>query len=161
MAAEIVNNEQQGSLEQLKIAGRKYVESLNSSSSKQHQIAAQLLTSTLSNTTEVPDQITKPLIRLTVLTCFTRLTNRHSQTSLYPVISTVVRENPATSMKHLAEAYASFFELHTTTSKWLVANSVLAVKWLFNLHNLIDLKHASVFNNYVSLTYLINFGHIA
>ncbi|VIO91325.1 Uncharacterized protein BM_BM6680 [Brugia malayi] len=150
MAAEIVNNEQQGSLEQLKIAGRKYVESLNSSSSKQHQIAAQLLTSTLSNTTEVPDQITKPLIRLTVLTCFTRLTNRHSQTSLYPVISTVVRENPATSMKHLAEAYASFFELHTTTSKWLVANSVLAVKWLFNLHNLIDLKHASVFNNYMS-----------
>ncbi|KAK6101449.1 HEAT repeat family protein [Brugia pahangi] len=150
MAAEIVNNGQQGSLEQLKIVGRKYVESLNSSSSKQHQLAAQLLTSTLSNTTEVPDQIRKPLIRITVLTCFTRLTNRHSQTSLYPVISTVVRENPATSMKHLAEAYASFFELHTTTSKWLVANSVLAVKWLFNLHNLIDLKHASVFHNYMS-----------
>uniref|UniRef100_A0AAF5PPV6 TOG domain-containing protein n=2 Tax=Wuchereria bancrofti TaxID=6293 RepID=A0AAF5PPV6_WUCBA len=150
MAAQIVNNEQQESLEQLKIAGRKYVESLNSSSSKQHQIAAQLLTSTLSNTTEIPDQLRKPLIRITVLTCFTRLTNRHSQTSLYPVISTVVRENPAISMKHLAEAYASFFELHTTTSKWLVANSVLAVKWLFNLHNLIDLKHASVFNNYMS-----------
>uniref|UniRef100_A0A1I8EAD8 TOG domain-containing protein n=1 Tax=Wuchereria bancrofti TaxID=6293 RepID=A0A1I8EAD8_WUCBA len=145
----------QESLEQLKIAGRKYVESLNSSSSKQHQIAAQLLTSTLSNTTgtpvEIPDQLRKPLIRITVLTCFTRLTNRHSQTSLYPVISTVVRENPAISMKHLAEAYASFFELHTTTSKWLVANSVLAVKWLFNLHNLIDLKHASVFNNYVTV----------
>lgn len=65
---------------------------------------------------EIPDQIRKPLIRITILTCFTRLPNRHSQASLYIVISALVRENPVASMKHLAEAYTSFFELHMTPS---------------------------------------------
>lgn len=36
-------------MEQLKVAGRKYIESLNSSSPKQHKVAAQSLTSALSN----------------------------------------------------------------------------------------------------------------
>ncbi|EFO26464.2 hypothetical protein LOAG_02023 [Loa loa] len=150
MGTERVNNDPQGSLEQLKVVGRKYMESLNISSSRQHQIAAQSLTSTLSNIAEIPDQIRKPLIRITILTCFTRLTNRHSQTSLYLVISALVREDPVTSMKHLAEAYTSFFESHIIPSKWLTTNSVLAIRWLFGLRNLIDLKNANVFSSYMS-----------
>lgn len=35
---------------------------------------------------------------------------------------------------------------------WLAANSVLAVKWLLNLHNSIDLRDANIFSIYVSLT---------
>lgn len=65
---------------------------------------------------DIPDQIRKPLIRITVMTCFTRLTNRHSQASLYLVISAFVRKDLISSMKHLAEAYASFFEIHITPS---------------------------------------------
>ncbi|KAL4003546.1 HEAT repeat family protein [Acanthocheilonema viteae] len=150
MAIEGVDNDAQGSLEQLKIAGRKYMESLNNSSSKQHQITAQLLASALSNITDIPDQIRKPLIRITIITCFTRFTNRHSQASLYLVISAFVREDPIISMKHVAEAYASFFELHITPSRWLTANSVLAVKWLCSLCNFIDLKDANIFSSYMS-----------
>ncbi|VDP12523.1 unnamed protein product [Onchocerca flexuosa] len=53
-------------------------------------------------------------------------------------------------MKHLAEAYTSFFELYTTPARWLTANSVLAVKWLFDLRNLIDLRDADIFSSYMS-----------
>uniref|UniRef100_A0A8R1U018 TOG domain-containing protein n=1 Tax=Onchocerca volvulus TaxID=6282 RepID=A0A8R1U018_ONCVO len=148
--AESLNNDPQNSLDHLKVVGRKYLESLNNSSSRQHQIAAQSLSSSLSNIAEIPDQIRKPLIRITVSTCFTRLTDRLSQSSVYLVISSLVRENPVTSMKHLAEAYTSFFERYTTSARWLTANSVLAVKWLFDLRNLIDLRDADIFSSYMS-----------
>ncbi|MCP9259641.1 hypothetical protein DINM_002573 [Dirofilaria immitis] len=156
MIAESMNNDPQKSLEQLKAAGRKYLESLNNSSSRQHQITAQSLSSSLANIAEIPDQIRKPLILITVSTCFTRFTNRLSQNSVYLVISSFVRENPITSMKYLADAYKLFFEFYITPARWLIANSILAVKWLFSLCNLIDLRDADIFNSYVNVSIAIN-----
>ncbi|VDK68634.1 unnamed protein product [Litomosoides sigmodontis] len=150
MAEQAVDNVAQVSMEQLKVAGRKYIESLSSASPKQHKLAAQSLTAALPNVADIPDQIRKSLIRITVVTCFTRLTNRHSQASLYLVISAFVREHSVSSMKHLAEAYTSFFEFHITPSRWLATNSVLAVNWLFSLRSFIDLKDANVLSSYMS-----------
>ncbi|VDN06761.1 unnamed protein product, partial [Thelazia callipaeda] len=164
------------SAEWLKVVARKYIECLSSSSPKQHKMASQLLISNLSrvigtriivgcsylprcfvrniaivhivNISDLSDQIRKALIRQTVLTCFTRISNRQSYAAVFSVISALIRGDQTASMKYLSNSYASFFESYNT-SKWAVAKSILALEWLFRLSSWLDFKNAVVVNHYM------------
>uniref|UniRef100_A0A183EVE8 Cse1 domain-containing protein n=1 Tax=Gongylonema pulchrum TaxID=637853 RepID=A0A183EVE8_9BILA len=59
--------------------------------------------------TALPEQMTKALVKISVATCFTRFTNRQSQTAVHSVLSALVQKDAPTSMSYLTDAFTSFF----------------------------------------------------
>uniref|UniRef100_A0A0N5AWT6 TOG domain-containing protein n=1 Tax=Syphacia muris TaxID=451379 RepID=A0A0N5AWT6_9BILA len=117
--------------EQLKVSLKKYVENVTNSSVKVQRTVTSSLLCALKGGPALSDQIIRGLVRVSVVTCFTRLHNPDSYALIQDLIMSLAEKNPRLVHMALNESYLSFFNMDKIPlSKWSAKRAAIAGKWL-------------------------------